>query len=54
MFTTDTSPQNKWYALEPKTYKVLGWSRKLKTLRKRFNLKEDIIYSKIRPIPIIN
>ncbi len=41
-------PSNKWYALDPKTYKVLGWARTLERLRKRFPDGMKVLYSKQR------
>lgn len=39
---------DRWYALEPVTYKLLGWSRTLKKLSKRFPPKMKVIFSKQR------
>lgn len=39
---------NKWYAMNPKTYKVLGWARTLERLRKRFPRGDKVLYSKYR------
>lgn len=39
---------NWWYALEPKTYKVLGKARTLDRLRKRFPDGAKVIWSKHR------
>lgn len=47
MFTT-LPTSNKWYALHPKTYKVLGWARTLAGLRKRFPDGMKVIWSKHR------
>lgn len=48
VFYTEQEISNKWYALDPKTYKILGWSRKLATLQKRFPDGMNVIYSKTR------
>lgn len=49
MTTIFKKQSNRWYALEPKKYKVLGYAKYLTTLTKRFGTK-NVIYSKQKVI----